>query len=373
MGEVILGMPGPWAENYHESADHYTTKIGGLPDWPIEEEVDIRSDLLECRACGSSLCLVMQVYAPISRDSLKIDERIIYVFGCVKPKCANDPFSWRAVRVQKSFTEEESRPAVQEVAPSTSSSGLDSNSNWLDVVDDDLNNEDVDLEELGRALSEAASQASHSKKQNGHQQSESTAKGSPVRKIRELGDANRPVIPCFYIYSQEESSSGAVGTNLALLSLMDNRNDPDDHKEEEAWEEEGYEYDRALYVDRTYLKFKKRMDAHPEQCFRYSYGGKPLLATREIEEPGKCGLCSGTRHYEMQLMPPLLFFLREASDDSSTQSPEDWNWMTLIVYTCSKSCSPPLDSSNGWTVAEEAVIVQFEKSLQGSTPVGYLS
>ncbi|OVA12991.1 hypothetical protein BVC80_2851g1 [Macleaya cordata] len=198
MGEVILGMPGPWAENYHESADHYTTKIGGLPDWPIEEEVDIRSDLLECRACGSSLCLVMQVYAPISRDSLKIDERIIYVFGCVKPKCANDPFSWRAVRVQKSFTEEESRPAVQEVAPSTSSSGLDSNSNWLDVVDDDLNNEDVDLEELGRALSEAASQASHSKKQNGHQQSESTAKGSPVRKIRELGDANRPGIACIF-------------------------------------------------------------------------------------------------------------------------------------------------------------------------------
>ncbi|KAJ4942642.1 hypothetical protein NE237_019478 [Protea cynaroides] len=280
MGGVILGLPGPWAEDYCEVSDHYTTKIGGLPDWPIPRE-SIPSDLLECGACGSKLCLVAQVYAPISSVTLKIEERIIYIFGCIMPKCGDNFLSWHAVRVQKSYKVEESASCKQ-VTPSTLSSGSISNCNkWWEADlwtcssgedDADEDKDDIDLEELGRALSEAASLASHFQKQNDGGITESARKCSPVRQEVGVVHADMPMIPCFYIYSQEEASSrdvNSVCSSYASLSIEEYQSDLDSFKEEETWEEESYEYDRAMYADRTYLKFKKWIDAQPEQCFRY--------------------------------------------------------------------------------------------------------
>ncbi|XP_068656276.1 uncharacterized protein [Aristolochia californica] len=369
MAESMLGMPGLWARDNYEALDHYTTKIGGLPDWPISE-TDINPDLLQCAICGKRLCLAAQVYAPIIRNGMKIEERTIYIFGCTMPNCGSNPNSWCTLRVQRSCIIVDTNSSAEDLVPLSPSSS----DNWWEVnvmvhssaEDDDGSEDDLDFQDLGKALSEAACLTAHSNRETGQPYHIDNAKMPPNKSHTKVQRTNRPVAPCFYIYCQEEPTStdvGAACANYQSLSIKDNRRSHVDDQGDEKWDQESYEYDRALNADRTYLKFKKRIDANPDQCFRYSYGGRPLLATNKLGEPGVCGLCGASRHYEMQLMPPLLYFLREAADGSSTPSPEGWDWMTLIVYTCSESCcqqSNAVKGEGGWIVAKEATILQYE-------------
>lgn len=359
MGEVILGMPGPWADDNFEAADHYTTKIGGLPDWPCLNLV-IRPDLLRCDSCGDNLCFVAQIYAPICSKILTAEERVIYIFACVAPTC--ETMSWRALRVQRSFHYKESETSGHDSSASPLTTELRDDP-WAFDFDEENDDEDdeIDLDALGRALTEATTLASASQTKRQHTHPDAIAKCSPISLRSSAVDDKTAVLPCFYIYTQEENYSrdvASVSTSNSSLYIKENKSDGNEHAPEEAWEGESYEYDRALNADRTYLKFKKRLNIYPEQCFRYSYGGKPLLASAEAGDPGRCLLCGELRHYEMQLMPPLLYYLQEAT---KTYSLESWNWMSLIVYTCSKGCAPtPKQESDGWVVAEEAVVVQTE-------------
>ncbi|KAL3728837.1 hypothetical protein ACJRO7_033424 [Eucalyptus globulus] len=350
MGSVFLGRPGPWADENREASDHYKVKIGGLPDWP-SPLMDWGSDFLKCSICGNKLCLVGQVPAPISSGNLKVEERVLYIYGCIARKCGSSPLSWQAIHIQRSCEENEPNSTCCDVGiAATPSVSAGKNDCWNDLDEKD---EDVDLEELGQAFAAAATN------------SEEVAKLSPSRPTSRQVNDSLPVMPCFYIYTLEEpylKDATSACLNYSSLSI-----NVDNHVREEVLDEESYEYDRALMADRTYFKFKKWLDPYPEQCLRYSNGGKPLLATKEIGDPGRCKLCGGPRQFEMQLMPPLLYFLHEAADDAQKDALEKWNWMTAIKYTCSKSC---YDSQNeefrggDWIVAEEAVLVQCEKSLK---------
>eukprot|EP00249_Psilotum_nudum_P016194 c25707_g1_i2 orf=379-1479(+) len=351
------------------------------------------------------------IYAPLTINGSKIDERTLYVFGCPSSNCGISPLSWCTLRVQRETGSslEPSQAASRNIG---SVSEASSSSAAGELIGEDLrvvegiNNRDgqqnggggsdwweddswgpiqdgeddvlLGMEDLETALLEAGyASATWLGTQNSDvedeavtfQEDASTGRGERV-------DPGLPVLPCFYIYSQSEShpsrGSRAVSA-LQTIELLEGRGDWEDgnrDRGDESWEGEEYEHDRALSADRSYLKFKKRLDCYPEQCFRYCFGGQPLWANKDRGEPGICTMCGGPRVYEMQLMPPLLYYLQQACKDlpPTSNSPNDWEWLTLIVYTCARSCTQgPSDhaaDANGqrkqWTVIEEATILQYE-------------
>ncbi|CAN6229754.1 unnamed protein product [Urochloa humidicola] len=362
--EIHLGLPGPWAADYREKADHYTTKIGGVPDWPTGD-MGIKPEMLQCSLCGTKLCLVAQVYAPVVK--LNIEERIIYVLVCPTPECGPKPQSWKAIRVQKCRSIEQTASGGDELGQAAEPASTSVPEEQVDKEKSpDINDDDFDLDALAEALEQAATLASNSKKKNKSKRANAPRK-HPVLKEKST-DLSVPVLPCFYIYYDKEQywGKGAVGSSSNEL-VLDKEITDATNDEEEKWEGEKYEYDKAIGADRTFLKFKKRLDAYPEQCFRYSYGGKPLSAATKLQDAGTCRLCGSSRQYELQLMSPLSYFLHKAGDGSSNYAPSSWTWLTLIVYTCSKSCCP--SSCGGkpcsccWDVAEEEIVIQEDEAV----------
>ncbi|KAL1290808.1 hypothetical protein HN51_059327 [Arachis hypogaea] len=366
---TLLGMPGPWAHNHREPADPYTTKVGGLPDWPLPNHA-VDANLLHCGNCGTKLCLIAQVYAPLSIPNRSLQQRLLFLFGCLTPKC----HSWRVLRLQN-IHDADDNSLLAHVPDEPSAAAALSN--------DDDSEDEVDVQELGKALFAATTFATPSnlKTKKKKKKNKKKTPGSQNHKPPAAAplDADTPVMPCFYIYTQEEPPSkdlNSVCSSYSSLSVKENGNDAEYHSQtEETWDKEQYEYDKALTADRTYLKFKKRLDSYPEQCFRYSFGAKPLLAAAAEIDPGSCGRCGRPRQFEMQLMPPLLYFLQETLEGEQRQMIENWEWMTLIAFTCSESCHEQIEQakpdSKGWIVVEEIVVAQYEESLP--VQLGYFS
>ena len=87
---------------------------------------------------------------------------------------------------------------------------------------------------------------------------------------------------------------------------------------------------------------------------RYAFGGGALCWPADGPNPEKraptCPRCAAPRRCELQLMPPLLHFASEGLEWSgsdvggrrgmvSVAQLDAWDWQTVGVFTCSKSCS----------------------------------
>ncbi|GJP63324.1 hypothetical protein CLOP_g20396 [Closterium sp. NIES-67] len=211
------------------------------------------------------------------------------------------------------------------------------------------------------------------------------------------------VLPCFYLFSEDEEatsrskSRGAAASPAAAAAAAaaEACGSIDRGNGLAGMQGEGYEYDQARTVGRPYLRFKKRLDKHPEQCVRYRFNGQPIWPIAPPphlpQASHHCSLCGAPRVFELQLMPPLLFFLLEALRERQAEGSErsggggkgwraveygelgEWEWMTVAAFTCSQACdTTDLVHENGnttthlahelgygpaWLTAEETIVV----------------
>lgn len=99
-------------------------------------------------------------------------------------------------------------------------------------------------------------------------------------------------------------------------------------------------------------------------CMRVDrFGQHVLWPTKPAPEPRPCEQCGGPRRLELQLMPGLMHALDEGlawqAEHGAGQGPtiDDWNWLSIAVFTCAKSCS---DGRGGVSVMQEQVDICLE-------------
>lgn len=96
--------------------------------------------------------------------------------------------------------------------------------------------------------------------------------------------------------------------------------------------------------------FQARLSRASDQVLRYcrAAGAKPLWPSLEGQPKDSdippCLNCGGSRMFEFQLLPQLLYFLGVQNETEN----DSLDWATIAVYTCAASCNKSGSGSDGY-------------------------
>ncbi|XP_078720528.1 programmed cell death protein 2 [Lampetra fluviatilis] len=349
---VELGFAAlPPSSSWRLRAANFPSKVGGRPAWLGRDPLPGLAEQLACGRCANTCAFLLQVYAPLpNRDDCF--HRSLLLFCCRDPTCyaeLHDPRCLRVVRCQLprrnpfySFDPPPDDPssgttAAEAAAAAESEEAGEAWSHRLCLV-------------CGGPGPKACSRC-HTAAYCGKRHQAMDWKAGHKH---ECGHAAEPP------QTPPKRDHGFLFPELEILTEAED-DDDDDEVEDEQKEEEATsdaagqgalkaatesEFDeqqleavarRESADDRAFRLFKERIARDPKQVLRYSREGQPLWVSSEhvatASDIPACS-CGSPRSFEFQVMPQLLSELQVDSLSASI------DWGTLVVYTCSRSCTP---------------------------------
>jgi len=300
---------------------HGESKVGGSPSvgsfeaWPV------------CSLCVGQLSFLAQIHAPVTW------QRSLLVFGCNEERC-HSMQSVRVYRAQDVELEFCEREIEQDVVSQDSSSQKTScrgilSLSWGETkADGGLPSLD-DLEAMleGTDLKNHDVPASEPKVNDS--KTMATSDGSAALDVVEsfsnfdadyLDEKERKhALRLLEKYEKGELAQGDCreGVPYGALEPGEMCDDDDDEVED---------------------RFQRALKTCPSQCFRYDFDGIPVLPSKkdlcrlERSSIPSCESCCAARVFECQLMPPLLWELR------NSLSQTELDFMTVLVFVCPNSC-----------------------------------
>ncbi|EDV23288.1 uncharacterized protein TRIADDRAFT_58416 [Trichoplax adhaerens] len=281
------------------ACDWMTNKIGGRPNWMHN------SNHPSCKLCNKTQMLMVQIYCPLTGSSYHR--------------------TWSIIRSQ-----------VVEIKQDVAKTKIENSSNiWSCSGDDDWNDGNEGEREKNNLDIEAVLREDN--KVDMETVIESANQVSIHHQRNTIADVPfiTPVI--LVVFDEPNISQKSFKYEQKLLQAYEQQHGAvTEQITDDEVKMELYEKTSAKHGNRTFEKFMKRLQRYPKQVLRYNRGGSPLLMTAtetDIIAVPDCPRCSSKRVFEFQLMPTLIYELKEISPSSSV--PE---FGTVFVYTCDNSC-----------------------------------
>ncbi|KAL1398414.1 hypothetical protein pipiens_008991 [Culex pipiens pipiens] len=286
---VDLGFLEP-CEEWLLANKFFRSKVGGKPAWLELKNLPAAKDLL-CGVCGEPCVFLCQVYAPLEEKE-SCFHRMVYLFVCAKASCYEHNQSKNILAFRSQLPRTNDFYGFNPPDESKKSDPIPSPIPLCTVCG-----------------CRGSQQCSRCKKVN--------YCGFEIVTEPEEIDAEPKLSAAEAERKQMEEYERLVseGKTGELSELPESELD---------------NYSGQI-EDKHFDKFKKRIEADPDQILRYDRKGAPLWLSPVVPESiPACDQCGGPRKFEFQIMPQLLNSLKN----------ENIDWGTLAVYTCEQSCDP---------------------------------